>query len=76
MMVNINDLSREELIELRKKVLLKIGKIQVELNKVKQKKYKFDELAQANIIYYNDTKKHLIKRKDLINKKLKEKEGS
>ena len=62
----------EELKDLRKQTVSKLAEIEVLINKYKQSEFKFNEIAQENLIYLKDERKFYQKVKKKIDKRLKE----
>ena len=68
--MDIENVPIEKLREIRKKVIHKLGEIEVQINYNKQKIFKMNVIAQGNIIILKDNKKYWSKLKARIDERL------
>lgn len=70
-LMDIDLLPFDEVKQLRITIFLKLGEIETGLNYYKQKKFRFDKIAQATIAKLNYDKKNFKKMLDVVDKRIK-----
>ena len=70
--MDVNLINFEKLKPLRKKIIDKLGEIEVLINYYKQSKFRYDKIAQKNLIVLKDSKKHFTNMKNKVDERIKD----